>query len=106
MPPPLIERYRERLPLEPGDPVVSLNEGSTPMIEGQKTAAFEACDELGGPPDALAIPVGNAGNITAWWRGFQEYGAAPVLYGFQAAGAAPLVEGRPIAEPETLASAI
>ena len=232
-PPPLIERYRERLPLEPGDPVVSLNEGSTPLIEapvisdrvgvsvylkleganptgsfkdrgmtlavsrakgagaeaiicastgntaasaaayaaraglrgavivpegkiaigklaqalmhgarvialrgnfdqaleivrelarshpvelvnsinpyrieGQKTAAFEACDELGGPPDALAIPVGNAGNITAWWRGFQEYGAAPVLYGFQAEGAAPLVHGKPVAEPETIASAI
>ena len=232
-PPPLIERYRERLPLEPGDPVVSLNEGSTPLIEapaiservgvsvylkleganptgsfkdrgmtlavsrakgagaeaiicastgntaasaaayaaraglrgavivpegkiaigklaqalmhgarvialrgnfdqaleivrelarrhpvelvnsinpyrieGQKTAAFEACDELGGPPDALAIPVGNAGNITAWWRGFQEYGASPVLYGFQAEGAAPLVHGKPVAEPETIASAI
>ena len=232
-PPPLIERYRERLPLEPGDPVVSLNEGSTPLIEapaisdrvgvsvylkleganptgsfkdrgmtvavsrakgagaqaiicastgntaasaaayaaraglrgavivpegkiaigklaqalihgarvialrgnfdqaleivrelarrhpvelvnsinpyrieGQKTAAFEVCDELGGPPGALAIPVGNAGNITAWWRGFQEYGESPVLYGFQAEGAAPLVHGKPVAEPETIASAI
>jgi threonine synthase len=233
MPVPLIERYRERLPLEPGDPVVTLNEGSTPMIEapslserigarvllkleganptgsfkdrgmtlavsrakgagseavicastgntaasaaayaaraglrgavivpegkiaigklaqalisgarvialrgnfddalrivreladkhpielvnsvnpfrieGQKTAAFEVCDELGEAPDALAIPVGNAGNITAWWRGFGEYGAAPFLYGFQAAGAAPLVEGRPVENPETIASAI
>jgi threonine synthase len=233
MPAPLIERYRERLPLEPGDPVVSLNEGSTPLveapviservgasvymkleganptgsfkdrgmtvavsrakgagaeaiicastgntaasaaayaaraglrgvvivpegkiaigklaqalmhgarvialrgnfdqaleivrelakrhpvelvnsinpyrIEGQKTAAFEVCDELGEPPDALAIPVGNAGNITAWWRGFQEYKVAPVLYGFQAEGAAPLVHGKPVAEPETIASAI
>jgi threonine synthase len=232
-PPPLIERYRERLPLEPGDPVVSLNEGSTPLIEapvisdrvgvsvylklegtnptgsfkdrgmtvavsrakgagaeaiicastgntaasaaayaaraglrgavivpegkiaigklaqalmhgarvialrgnfdqaleivrelarshpvelvnsinpyrieGQKTAAFEVCDELGQPPDALAIPVGNAGNITAWWQGFQEYGVSPVLYGFQAEGAAPLVHGKPVAEPETIASAI
>jgi threonine synthase len=232
-PPPLIERYRERLPLEPGDPVVSLNEGSTPLIEapvisdrvgvsvylklegtnptgsfkdrgmtvavsrakgagaeaiicastgntaasaaayaaraglrgavivpegkiaigklaqalmhgarvialrgnfdqaleivrelarrhpvelvnsinpyrieGQKTAAFEVCDELGRPPDALAIPVGNAGNITAWWRGFQEHGVSPVLYGFQAEGAAPLVHGKPVAEPETIASAI
>jgi threonine synthase len=232
-PPPLIERYRERLPLEPGDPVVSLNEGSTPLIEapaisdrvgvsvylklegtnptgsfkdrgmtvavsrakgagaeaiicastgntaasaaayaaraglrgavivpegkiaigklaqalmhgarvialrgnfdqaleivrelarrhpvelvnsinpyrieGQKTAAFEVCDELGRPPDALAIPVGNAGNITAWWQGFQEYGVSPVLYGFQAEGAAPLVHGKPVAEPETIASAI
>jgi len=233
MPRPLIERYRERLPLEPGDPVVSLNEGSTPLIEaptisdrvgvsvylklegtnptgsfkdrgmtvavsrakgagaeaiicastgntaasaaayaaraglrgavivpegkiaigklaqalmhgarvialrgnfdqaleivrelakrhpvelvnsinpyrieGQKTAAFEVCDELGRPPDALAIPVGNAGNITAWWRGFQEYGVSPVLYGFQAEGAAPLVHGKPVPEPETIASAI
>ncbi len=233
MPQPLIERYRERLPLEPGDPVVSLNEGSTPLIEapaisdrvgvsvylklegtnptgsfkdrgmtvavsrakgagaeaiicastgntaasaaayaaraglrgavivpegkiaigklaqalmhgarvialrgnfdqaleivrelakrhpvelvnsinpyrieGQKTAAFEVCDELGRPPDALAIPVGNAGNITAWWRGFQEYGVSPVLYGFQAEGAAPLVHGKPVPEPETIASAI
>jgi threonine synthase len=233
MPPPLIERYRDRLPLEPGDPVVSLNEGSTPLIEapviselvearvclkleganptgsfkdrgmtvavsrakgagaeavicastgntaasaaayaaragfrgavvvpegkiaigklaqalvhgarvialrgsfdqaleivrelarrhrvelvnsvnpyrieGQKTAAFEVCDELEDPPEALAIPVGNAGNITAWWRGFREYQVAPVLYGFQAEGAAPLVHGEPVADPETVASAI
>jgi threonine synthase len=233
MPPPLIERYRDRLPLEPDDPVVSLNEGSTPLveapviservgarvllkleganptgsfkdrgmtvavsrakgagaeavicastgntaaslaayaaraglhgavivpegqiaigklaqalihgarvialrgnfdqafeivrelaqrhpvelvnsinpfrIEGQKTGAFEVCDELGTPPDALAIPVGNAGNVTAWWRGFSEYGSAPILYGFQASGAAPLVHGEPVAQPETIASAI
>jgi threonine synthase len=233
MPPPLIERYRDRLPIEPGDPIVSMNEGSTPLvraltlserlgldvymklegvnptgsfkdrgmtvavsraagegaeaiicastgntaasaaayaaragmrgavivpegkiaigklaqalihgarvialqgnfdealaivrqlaethpvelvnsvnpyrIEGQKTAAFEVCDELGDPPDALAIPVGNAGNITAYWRGFQEYDAAPILYGFQAEGAAPLVHGHPIEKPETVASAI
>src|SRR5436189_3001087 len=233
MPAPLIERYRERLPLEPGDPVVSLNEGSTPLveapviseragahvyrkleganptgsfkdrgmtvavsrakgagaeavlcastgntaasaaayaaraglrgvvivpegriaigklaqalmhgarvialrgtfdqafeivcdlarrhpvelvnsvnpyrIEGQKTAAFEVCDELSEPPDALAVPVGNAGNITAWWRGFGEYGTAPVLYGFQAEGAAPLVHGKRVENPETIASAI
>jgi threonine synthase len=233
MPPPLIERYRDRLPLEPDDPVVSLNEGSTPLveapviservgarvllkleganptgsfkdrgmtvavsrakgagaeavicastgntaaslaayaaradlkgavivpegqiaigklaqalihgarvialrgnfdqafeivrelaqrhpvdlvnsinpfrIEGQKTGAFEVCDELGEPPDALAIPVGNAGNVTAWWRGFSEYEAAPILYGFQAEGAAPLVHGEPVAQPETIASAI
>ena len=57
-------------------------------------------------PGALAIPVGNAGNVTAYWRGFQEVGAAPVLYGFQAEGAAPLVHGAPVAEPETVASAI
>ncbi|HMC06221.1 MAG TPA: pyridoxal-phosphate dependent enzyme, partial [Solirubrobacterales bacterium] len=75
-------------------------------IEGQKTAAFEVCDELSEPPDSLAIPVGNAGNITAWWRGFSEYGAAPVLYGFQAEGAAPLVRGEPVADPKTIASAI
>jgi threonine synthase len=233
MPPPLIERYRDRLPLEPGDPVITMNEGSTPLvraprlservgadvylklegvnptgsfkdrgmtlavsraagrgaeaiicastgntaasaaayaaragmrgavivpegkiaigklaqalmhgarvialqgnfdqaleivrkiadshpvelvnsvnpyrIEGQKTAAFEVCDELGEAPDALAIPVGNAGNITAWWRGFQEYQKAPVLYGFQAEGAAPLVHGKRVEKPETVASAI
>jgi threonine synthase len=87
-------------------PVELVNSVNPFRIEGQKTAAFEVCDELGGPPDALAIPVGNAGNITAWWRGFSEYEAAPILYGFQAAGAAPLVEGRPIERPETIASAI
>src|SRR6476619_4776226 len=87
-------------------PVELVNSVNPYRIEGQKTAAFEVCDELAGPPDALAIPVGNAGNITAWWRGFQEYEAAPLLYGFQAEGAAPLVQGRPVAEPETVASAI
>jgi threonine synthase len=86
-------------------PVELVNSVNPYRIEGQKTAAFEVCDELG-PPDALAIPVGNAGNITAWWRGFQDYEVAPVLYGFQAEGAAPLVLGRPVAEPETIASAI
>jgi threonine synthase len=87
-------------------PVELVNSLNPYRIEGQKTAAFEVCDELGAAPDALAIPVGNAGNITAWWRGFSEYEAAPLLFGFQAAGAAPLVEGRPIAHPETVASAI
>jgi threonine synthase len=87
-------------------PVELVNSLNPYRIEGQKTAAFEVCDELADPPDALAIPVGNAGNITAWWRGFQEYGAAPVLYGFQAEGAAPLVHGHPVERPETVASAI
>jgi threonine synthase len=87
-------------------PVELVNSVNPYRIEGQKTAAFEVCDELSGPPDALAIPVGNAGNITSWWRGFKEYEASPVLYGFQAAGAAPLVSGKPVAEPETIASAI
>ena len=87
-------------------PVELVNSVNPYRIEGQKTGAFEVIEELGGPPDALAIPVGNAGNITAWWRGFSEEGAAPFLYGFQAAGAAPLVEGHPIERPETVASAI
>ncbi|MGI8727168.1 MAG: threonine synthase [Solirubrobacterales bacterium] len=87
-------------------PVELVNSVNPHRIEGQKTAAFEVCDELGGPPDALAIPVGNAGNITAWWRGFGEYDAAPIAYGFQAAGSAPLVHGARVAEPETVASAI
>jgi threonine synthase len=87
-------------------PVELVNSVNPYRIEGQKTAAFEVCDELGRPPDALAIPVGNAGNITAWWRGFREYETAPVLYGFQAEGAAPLVHGHAVAEPETVASAI
>jgi threonine synthase len=76
-------------------------------IEGQKTAAFEVCDELGQAPDALAIPVGNAGNITSWWKGFEQYGRGkPRLYGFQASGAAPIVLGKPVEHPETVASAI
>ena len=87
-------------------PVELVNSINPYRIEGQKTAAFEVCDDLGGAPDALAIPVGNAGNITAWWQGFRESGASPVLYGFQAAGAAPLVAGHPIERPETIASAI
>jgi threonine synthase len=75
-------------------------------IEGQKTGAFEVCDQLGEPPDVLCIPVGNAGNVTSWWKGFREVGAAPRLYGYQAEGAAPLVRGHPVDAPETVASAI
>ena len=81
-------------------------------LEGQKTAAYEVCDDLGRAPDILAIPVGNAGNISAYWRGFREYrdagrvSGAPRMWGFQAAGAAPLVAGHPIDHPETVATAI
>ncbi|HKC91816.1 MAG TPA: threonine synthase [Candidatus Limnocylindria bacterium] len=81
-------------------------------LEGQKTAAFEICEALGEAPDGLFIPVGNAGNITAYWKGFVEAvrtGMArqrPRMYGYQAAGAAPLVSGKPVARPETIATAI
>ena len=81
-------------------------------IEGQKTAAFEVVDQLGQAPDFHFLPVGNAGNITAYWKGYNEYRAAglakavPRMFGFQAANAAPLVEGRPIKNPQTVATAI
>jgi threonine synthase len=87
-------------------PISLVNSVNEYRIEGQKTGAFEVCDALGGPPDVLCIPVGNAGNITSWHKGFSEYGTAPRLNGFQAEGAAPLVNGAPVAEPETVASAI
>jgi threonine synthase len=98
-------------------PIELVNSVNPHRIEGQKTAAFEVVEELGGMPGALAIPVGNAGNVTAYWRGFQEIGERqldklevtdkpPVLYGFQAEGAAPLVRGEPVTNPETVASAI
>jgi threonine synthase len=87
-------------------PVALVNSVNEYRIEGQKTGAFEVCDELGGPPDTLCIPVGNAGNVTAWWKGFTEYGVAPALHGYQAEGAAPLVRGAPVERPETVASAI
>jgi threonine synthase len=87
-------------------PIELVNSINPYRIEGQKTAAFEVVEELGAAPGALAIPVGNAGNVTAYWRGFQEDEAAPILYGFQAEGAAPLVHGAPVADPETVASAI
>ena len=87
-------------------PIELVNSVNPYRIEGQKTAAFEVVEELGEAPGALAIPVGNAGNVTAWWRGFEQLGVAPVVYGFQAEGAAPLVHGAPVTDPETVASAI
>lgn len=88
-------------------PVTLVNSVNPFRIEGQKTAAFEVCDQLGRAPDVLAIPVGNAGNITAYWKGFNEYQQGlPRMWGFQAAGAAPMVGGAPVAEPKTLATAI
>jgi threonine synthase len=93
-------------------PVTLVNSVNPFRLEGQKTAAYEVCDDLGRAPDILAIPVGNAGNISAYWQGFQEYAAAglvrstPELWGFQAAGAAPIVHGRRVEHPETVATAI
>jgi threonine synthase len=87
-------------------PIALVNSVNRFRLEGQKTASFEVVEDLDGAPDALCIPVGNAGNVTAWWRGFQEVGEAPRLFGFQAEGAAPLVHGAPVAKPETVASAI
>jgi threonine synthase len=87
-------------------PIALVNSVNEYRLEGQKTASFEICDQLGEAPDVLCIPVGNAGNITAYWRGFREYGVAPTLHGYQAAGAAPLVNGAPVEHPETVASAI
>ena len=81
-------------------------------IEGQKTGAFEIVDDLGDAPDYLAIPVGNAGNITAYWKGFKEYKEAekstrlPKMKGYQAKGASPIVEGHPFENPDTVATAI
>jgi threonine synthase len=75
-------------------------------MEGQKTAAYEIAEELDAELDALCIPVGNAGNITAYWRGFRDTDCRPRMLGFQAAGAAPLVHGAPVEHPETVASAI
>src|SRR4051812_26677647 len=86
-------------------PIALVNSVNPFRLEGQKTAAFEVLDVLG-ELDALCIPVGNAGNVTAYWKGFQEMDARPRLFGFQAEGAAPLVHGAPVAHPETVASAI
>jgi len=93
-------------------PITLVNSLNPYRIEGQKTAAFEICDVLGESPDYLAIPVGNAGNITAYWRGFREYCAnkqvkfTPKMIGFQAEGAAPIVRGHVVEHPETVATAI
>jgi threonine synthase len=87
-------------------PIALVNSVNEFRIEGQKTAAFEIVEDLDDEPEALFVPVGNAGNITAYWRGFQEMGAAPKLFGMQAEGAAPLVLGHPVEHPETVASAI
>ncbi|KMJ58837.1 threonine synthase [Bacillus sp. LL01] len=92
-------------------PITLVNSLNPYRIEGQKTAAFEVCDQLGKAPDVLALPVGNAGNITAYWRGFQEYhrvraSGLPEMRGFEAEGAAAIVENRVISNPETIATAI
>ena len=92
-------------------PVALVNSVNPYRIEGQKTASFEIVDALGKAPDYLCIPVGNAGNITAYWKGFKEYNEAkqcgtPKMYGFEAEGAAAIVTGQPIAQPETVATAI
>ena len=93
-------------------PIALVNSVNQYRIEGQKTAAFEISDALGDAPEVLALPVGNAGNITAYWRGFVEYfrmertTRRPRMLGFQAEGAAPLVRGGPVEHPQTIASAI
>ncbi|MBA2637445.1 MAG: threonine synthase [Solirubrobacterales bacterium] len=86
-------------------PIALVNSVNPFRLEGQKTAAFEILEELG-ELDALCVPVGNAGNVSAFYKGFDEAGASPRLFGFQAAGAAPLVSGSPVEHPETVASAI
>ncbi|MBE0426720.1 MAG: threonine synthase [Nitrospirae bacterium] len=98
----LVEKY----------PITLVNSINPFRLEGQKSAAFEACDQLGFAPEYHALPVGNAGNITAYWKGYKEYlnakkiSSLPVMLGFQAAGAAPIVLGRPVEKPETIATAI
>jgi threonine synthase len=93
-------------------PVALVNSVNPDRIQGQKTAAFEICDELGYAPDIHCIPVGNAGNITAYWKGYKEYAddgiveSKPKMFGFQAAGAAPIVNGAPVLAPSTIATAI
>ena len=104
-------RFSRRAAEELGE-ITMVNSVNPDRIEGQKTAAFEVCEALGRPPDALALPVGNAGNITAYWKGFSEWREAgyaddaPRMLGFQAEGASPLVAGHDFESPETVASAI
>ncbi|MCE0485098.1 MAG: threonine synthase [Methylacidiphilales bacterium] len=103
-------RLVRELGARPGVEVV--NSINPVRIEGQKTAAFEICDILGRAPDFHFLPVGNAGNITAYWKGYKEYhqggriSSLPRMCGFQAAGAAPIVEGKPVTDPQTVATAI
>jgi threonine synthase len=93
-------------------PITLVNSINPYRIEGQKTGAYEICDSLGDAPDYHAIPVGNAGNITAYWKGYKEYKSArvskrlPKMLGFQAEGAAPIVLGHPVKDPKTIATAI
>jgi threonine synthase len=93
-------------------PVALVNSVNPVRIEGQKTASFEIIDQLGFAPDIHCLPVGNAGNITAYWKGYREYksdgisDSLPRMWGFQAEGAAPLVNGAPVRNPETIATAI
>ncbi len=105
-------RVVRELAEQPEHPITLVNSVNPFRIEGQRTAAFEVCDALGRAPDVLAIPVGNAGNITAYWAGFRDYAGAgridtlPRMWGFQAEGAAPIVRGAPVEHPETVATAI
>ncbi|MBO8156753.1 MAG: threonine synthase [Bacillaceae bacterium] len=97
--------------LSESEPVTLVNSINPYRIEGQKTAAFEVCDQLGEAPDYLFIPVGNAGNITAYWKGFKEYDEThgtgrPKMMGFEASGAAAIVHNRVFEQPETIATAI
>lgn len=101
----LVLRLSER------QPIALVNSLNPYRLEGQKTAAFEICDDLGAAPDWLCLPVGNAGNITAYWMGFRQYhglkgSGLPQILGVQAAGSAPLVLGHPVEKPETVATAI
>src|SRR5580704_659498 len=93
-------------------PVALVNSVNPDRLQGQKTAAFEIVDQLGDAPDVHCLPVGNAGNITAYWMGYREYAQAglatrvPRMFGFQASGAAPIVTGAPVLRPQTIATAI